>query len=77
MEIWSNAHKWYLDESSLGPGSAVGEKGTGSNRKNIGERSEPSRASRFASLADFFSSAGQCGAWSQAKIKTLGKLKMA
>ena len=54
MEIWSNAHKWYLDESSLGPGSAVGEKGTGSNRKNIGERSEPSRASRLASLADFF-----------------------
>ena len=54
MEIWSNAHKWYLDESSLGPGSAVGEKGTGSNRKNIGERSEPSSASRLSSLADFF-----------------------
>ena len=27
---------------SLGPGSAVREKGTRSNRKNIGERSEPS-----------------------------------
>ena len=32
-----------LRSSSMGPGSAVGEKGkTGSNRKNIGERSEPS-----------------------------------
>ena len=32
-----------LRSSSQGPGSALGEKGkTGSNRKNIGERSEPS-----------------------------------
>ena len=32
-----------LRSSRLEPGSAVGEKGkTGSNRKNIGERSEPS-----------------------------------
>ena len=32
-----------LRSSSLGPGSAVGGNGkTGSNRKNIGERSEPS-----------------------------------
>ena len=32
-----------LRSSSLGPGSAVGGKGkTGSNRKNIDERSEPS-----------------------------------
>ena len=41
--------------------------------------SEASRAVPLGSLRSpiFFSSAGQCGAWSQATIKALGKLKMA
>ena len=43
-----------LDQSSLGPGSVVGGKRHGVNRKNIGVQSEPSRASRLASLSDFF-----------------------
>ena len=58
---------------SLGPGSAVGEKGkkTGSNRKNIGEGSEPSgglgrlslRAHFFSLTQIFFPFFPQCGAW--------------
>ena len=77
---------------SPGPGSAVGEKGnkTGSNRKNIGEGSEPrgdlgggkagatfsspQTASRLASLADFFLLFPHCGAWSQAKLASINKM---
>ena len=56
---------------SLGPGSALGEKGKkrGQIGKNIGERSKPS-AVFFFTNADFFPLCPQYGAWSQASLQS-------
>ena len=58
---------------SLGPGSALGEKGKkrGQIGKNIGERSKPSAVFFFFfTNADFFPLCPQYGAWSQASLQS-------
>ena len=58
---------------SLGPGSALGEKGKkrGQIGKNIGERSKPSAVFFFFfTKADFSPLSPQYGAWSQASLQS-------